>query len=88
MALFNMHEAKTQLSRLVERAKAGEEIIIAQNGKPAVQLMAAKGQPVGARPLGLLRGQVEMAVPDAFDDEDEDINRLFYGDDDSFETHS
>ena len=35
----NMHEAKTTLSRLVERALAGEEILIARNGQPLVQLV-------------------------------------------------
>ena len=36
---FNMHQAKTNLSRLVERAEAGEEIIIARDGKPRARLM-------------------------------------------------
>ena len=47
----NMLEAKTQLSKLVERALAGEEVIIARDGKPAVRLV-----PVGItalRPIGL-----------------------------------
>lgn len=36
---FNMHQAKTQLSRLVERAEAGEEIVIARGGRPRARLM-------------------------------------------------
>jgi prevent-host-death family protein len=78
MAIFNMHEAKTQLSRLVERAKAGEEIVIAQNGKPAVKLVKADPEPLGPRPLGSLRGKVDIEIPDDFDEEDEEIIKLFY----------
>jgi prevent-host-death family protein len=40
MVQVNMHEAKTQLSKLVERALNGEEVIIARAGKPAVRLVA------------------------------------------------
>ena len=45
MATINMHQAKTDLSDLVARAEAGEEIIIARHNKPAVKLV-----PVGAVP--------------------------------------
>ena len=54
---MNVHEAKTQLSRLLERAHAGEEILIAKNGKPFARL-----SPLGSRPprqAGLLRGVLE-----------------------------
>jgi len=78
MSMFNMHEAKTNLSRLVEQAKAGEEIIIAQNGKPAVKLVKADDEPLGPRPLGLARGKIFIDVPDDFDDEDEEVIKLFY----------
>lgn len=56
---INLYEAKTQLSQLVDRAAAGEEIIIAKNGKPLARLVpvrAAKGK----RPLGLLRGTIPV----------------------------
>ena len=43
--IVNVHKAKSDLSRLIERAEAGEEVVIARNGKPAVRLM-----PVEARP--------------------------------------
>jgi prevent-host-death family protein len=42
MAIINMHDAKTQLSDLVARAEAGEEIVIARRNKPAVRLIAVK----------------------------------------------
>lgn len=43
--VFNMHEAKTKLSKLVELAEAGEEVQIARNGKPAVKLVIAEQKP-------------------------------------------
>jgi prevent-host-death family protein len=59
MAMVNVHEAKTNLSRLLERARAGEEIVIAKAGKPYVRLV-----PVGAKPptrrAGTLKGVVSM----------------------------
>lgn len=70
----NIHEAKTHLSRLVDRAAGGEEITIARAGKPVAKLVAY-GPPGEARTPGAWRGQVWMA-PD-FDDADEEINRLF-----------
>jgi prevent-host-death family protein len=53
----NLYDAKTQLSRLVDRAAAGEEIIIAKGGRPLARLvpLAARTQP---RALGLLAGEV------------------------------
>ena len=43
--VFNMHEAKTKLSKLVELAEAGEDVRIARNGKPAVKLEIAEQNP-------------------------------------------
>jgi prevent-host-death family protein len=59
-----MHEAKTQLSRLAERAAQGEEIVIARNGRPLARLVAIDQR--GARTLGLWRGRVRMRAD--FDD--------------------
>ena len=61
-ATVNMHEAKTGLSRLVERAEAGEEIIIARAGKPAAKLVPFTAR--RPRRLGLLDGQ--FTIPDDF----------------------
>ncbi|PZS09263.1 MAG: hypothetical protein DLM64_10825 [Solirubrobacterales bacterium] len=71
MAQVGMHEAKTTLSQLVARAEAGEEIIIARNGKPAVRLspVAAGTSLAGAR--GAWRGRVQIA--DDFDELPDDI---------------
>ncbi len=79
MRKINIHEAKTQLSRLVEEAAKGEPFIIAKAGKPMVQvtpLSAAENKP--DRRLGFLKGKI--AVPDDFDRMGAaDINRLFAG---------
>jgi len=59
----NIHEAKTHLSRLLERVAAGEEVVIARAGKPIARLVAVT--PPVRRP-GALRGKIWIA-PD-FDD--------------------
>lgn len=57
---INIHEAKTNFSRLVERAEAGEEILIARAGRPVARLvpLAARTQ---VRYPGLWRGRVKIA---------------------------
>ena len=57
---INIHEAKTHLSRLVERASAGEEIIIAKAGKPMARLVPL-ATAVKPKKLGLLRGKIGIA---------------------------
>lgn len=54
---MNIHEAKTQLSKLVEQAAAGEEIIIAKAGKPMAKLVPY-APPIAPRSGGFLAGQV------------------------------
>lgn len=66
-----MHEAKTKLSKLVERAEAGEDIVIARNGKPAVRLVAVRRASSLASIRGAWRGQVWMA--EDFDDLPDDL---------------
>ncbi len=60
----NIHEAKTHLSRLLERVALGEEVIIAKAGKPVARLVAIEGHKT-KRPLGLAKGQIVIA--DDFD---------------------
>ena len=55
----NIYEAKTRLSQLVDRAAAGEEIVIARNGRPAARLVAWKPSPAKRKP-GRLRGRVRI----------------------------
>jgi prevent-host-death family protein len=67
-----MHEAKTHLSKLVERAEAGEEIVIQRNGKPAVRLTPVTDEPRSlASVRGAWRGQVRIA--EDFDELPDDI---------------
>jgi prevent-host-death family protein len=79
----NMHEAKTHLSRLVERAEQGEETIIARAGKPAARLVPLAVEQPKKRRLGLLEGQFN--VPDDFDTiYQAEIEEMFYGNPDKF----
>jgi antitoxin (DNA-binding transcriptional repressor) of toxin-antitoxin stability system len=64
MVIVNIHEAKTQLSKLVDRAAKGEAFVIARAGKPLVKV-AALGAPAKPRRLGFLVG--EIRVPKDFD---------------------
>jgi prevent-host-death family protein len=72
----NIHEAKTQLSRLVERVEAGEEIVIARAGRPVARLVGIRARTSPRRP-GQWRGMVRLA-PD-FDTQDEDLIASFEG---------
>lgn len=77
MKTVNIHEAKTQLSKLVEEAARGESFVIAKAGKPMVKVMALSA-PTGAqvRRLGFMAGQI--SVPDDFDQMGRDeIERIF-----------
>ncbi len=66
MRTVNIHEAKTHLSRLVERAASGEPFIIAKAGHPLVKVMPIDAPERGAqRRLGFLAGQADL--PDDFD---------------------
>ncbi len=72
----NMHEAKTKLSALAEKAWEGEEIIIARAGKPYVKLEPYRPQKQKRRP-GALKGRIWIA--DDFDETSEDIIKAFEG---------
>jgi prevent-host-death family protein len=79
MLTVNIHEAKTHLSKLVERAAKGEPFVIAKAGKPLVKVTALD-TPVArpARRLGFMEGQI--AVPDDFDRMGQtEIEELFRG---------
>jgi len=82
MRTVNIHEAKTHLSRLVDRAAKGEAFVIARNGKPMVKVVPLDAPPTRkAKRFDFLAGQIE--VPDDFDTMFADeIEKMFYGDDD------
>ncbi len=66
MQIVNIHEAKTHLSRLIEKAARGEAFVIAKAGKPLVKVTALDAPAAGQRRrLGFLAGQI--SVPDDFD---------------------
>jgi prevent-host-death family protein len=68
MAMVNVHEAKTQLSKLLERVHAGEEIIIAKNGEPYARLVPLEQRK--PREPGLLKGKIEDSFFDPLPEEE------------------
>ena len=77
MLTVNIHEAKTHLSKLVDRAAKGESFVIAKAGKPLVKVTALDA-PAAPQRLGFLAG--EIAVPDDFDHMGEaEIKAMFEG---------
>ncbi|MGH6943804.1 MAG: type II toxin-antitoxin system Phd/YefM family antitoxin [Geminicoccaceae bacterium] len=76
MATVSVYEARAALSRLIERALAGEEIIITRRGKPVVELRPCSGDRPRRKP-GALKGK--FVVPDSFFDPlPDDILDAFY----------
>ena len=77
MEIVNSYEAKTQLSRLMQRALQGERIVIARAGKPLVELVPFVDS--RKRIAGLWKGKVRVAAD--FDDPIPDLERAIHGDD-------
>ena len=73
--IVNISEAKANLSKLIDMVYHGEEIVIAKNNLPLVDLVVHK--PKEKRILGLFKGQID--IPDDFIDEDPDVDEMFYG---------
>ncbi len=65
MTIYTVDRAKTQLSKLIEQAEAGEEVIIARGDKPVVRLVPVEAPKTGRR-FGAYKGEFE--VPDSFFD--------------------
>ena len=61
MEIVNIREAKTQLSRLIERVKAGEEVIIAKAGKPVARLVPVASAGAARKP-GALKGRIRIGI--------------------------
>ena len=73
---YNIHEAKTHFSRLIQRARLGEDIVVAKAGKPMVRLVPVEG-PKKRRQPGSARGMFTMS--DDFDDPlPDDMLKAFY----------
>lgn len=80
MKTVNVHAAKTQLSRLIDDAVNGEEVIIAKAGRPAVRLVAVRSEMEEMaerrrRSFGSMKGKISMS--DDFDELPDDIARGF-----------
>ena len=80
--IWNIHAAKTNLSKLIEKAEAGEEVVIARNGKPAVKLTPVEppparrsgmSEPEAPAWFGSLRGQIWIAP--GSEEPDEELTR-------------
>ena len=74
MTTVNVHQAKTQLSRLLQQVEAGETIVIARAGKPSAQLVPINAHPKGINPPGATRDQISIR-----DDFDLTLDGLFDG---------
>jgi len=77
MEIFNVHDAKTHLSRLLERVAQGEEIIIAKSGRPVAKLVRITGEP---RRPGRLKGRIRVE-PDFEEPLPDEILAVFRGED-------
>jgi len=72
MHTVTIHEAKAQLSRLIEEALSGQEVVIARRNKPLVRIVPLE-QPATRRTLGTAKGKITIAddfddLPDGFED--------------------
>lgn len=77
MAIVGVHEAKTNLSQLLQRVAAGEEVVITRSGEPVAKLVPWPGRK--KRRLGIDEGLFE--IPEDFDDPlPDDVLAEFYGD--------
>lgn len=72
MQMINIHEAKTHLSRLLEQALEGEDIVIAKSGVPMVRMIPYVSPKRMLAPPGAMKGEIKIA-----DDFDEDLSSMF-----------
>lgn len=79
MTTVSVHEAKTHLSRLIERVLAGEEIVVARNKEPVIKLVPASPKKKKKPLLGALKGQV-LIDKRFFEPLPEDELDAWYGD--------
>ena len=77
MKTINIHQAKTQLSKLLQQVEAGDEIVIARHGKPIARLVPLQ-RTATPRQLGSLRGKIWIA-PDFDEPDAELINLMEHG---------
>lgn len=75
MGVYNVHDAKTHFSRLLDRVEQGEEIIIAKSGRPVAKLVRVVAEP---RKPGRLKGRIHLA-PDFDEPLPDEILAVFRG---------
>ncbi|MDE2149616.1 MAG: type II toxin-antitoxin system Phd/YefM family antitoxin [Gammaproteobacteria bacterium] len=82
MQIINMLEAKSSLSRLVDRIERGveREIIIARNGRPAARLVPVRNVTDTGKRIGLLKGKFKAPSLEQLDRRNADVAKLFAGD--------
>jgi prevent-host-death family protein len=73
MRTFNIHEAKTHLSRLVDEAEKGEPFVIAKAGKPKVKVVPIDSPDKPKRRIGFMKGM--FTLPDNFEKIDKELDR-------------
>ncbi len=77
MTVENIYQAKTHLSRLVDEALEGKDVVIARSGRPLVRLVPYQEKPGGLN-YGLLKGRIRIAEDfDSFDGETEEMFREY-----------
>jgi prevent-host-death family protein len=74
--VVGMHEAKSQLSKLVQQAQDGEEVIIERRGTPVARLVAVRDEPSFADTIGMFPAS-ELQIADDFDELPDDIATAF-----------
>lgn len=74
MKIYNVQEAKTHLSRILEEVAAGEEVLIGKHGRPMARLTSVEFKEE-KRPLGGLEREITLSKD--FNEEDDRINKLF-----------
>jgi len=78
MIKLNIHEAKTHLSRYLEKLKKGETILLCKRNEPIAEIRALPSQPTRKRPIGLAKGH--LTIPkEFFDPLPEEIIQAFHG---------
>jgi prevent-host-death family protein len=78
--MYNMHEAKTNFSRLADEVAAGDEVVIARAGKPIMKLVEYVEEPTKLK-IGLFDGLMEPVSDDEWAQMDEEIRAKFVEDD-------
>jgi len=78
MTRVNIHEAKTHLSKYLEKVERGETVILCRRNRPIAELRPLPKQRTKPRPIGLAKGEFEIP-PEFFDPLPDEILEAFYG---------